>query len=158
MFNDSKSLVLIVHANLMHLVTLLLYCSLRKVLSVARSNNHLCIQNLYIYQLPDESAKRETQYNQESGCVLYFHSNYIINSRLLLLSVFFFLPILLIVNNHSWQRVCWFQSIFFFSSGVGYFPFGKNNKKKRPQAEYNTPVLIHTIQNKSMINVIDYKS
>lgn len=90
MFNDSKSLVLIVHANLMHLVTLLLYCSLRKVLSVARSNNHLCIQNLYIYQLPDESAKRETQYNQESGCVLYFHSNYIINSRLLLLSDFFF--------------------------------------------------------------------
>lgn len=89
MFNDSKSLVLIVHANLMHLVTLLLYCSLRKVLSVARSNNHLCIQNLRIYQLPDESAKRETQYNQESGCVLYFHSNYIINSRLLLLSVFF---------------------------------------------------------------------
>lgn len=114
MFNDSKSLVLIVHANLMHLVTLLLYCSLRKVLSVARSNNHLCIQNLRIYQLPDESAKRETQYNQESGCVLYFHSNYIINSRLLLLSVFFFLPILLIVNNHSWQRVCWFQIIFFF--------------------------------------------
>lgn len=58
-------------------------------MSVARSNNHLCIQNLRIYQLPDESAKRETQYNQESGCVLYFHSNYIINSRLLLLSVFF---------------------------------------------------------------------
>lgn len=157
MFNDSKSLVLIVHANLMHLVTLLLYCSLRKVLSVARSNNHLCIQNLYIYQLPDESAKRETQYNQESGCVLYFHSNYIINSRLLPLSVFFSFDFIDRKQSFLATRML-VPDYFFFPVALDISLLGRIIKKKRPQAEYNTPVLISTIQNKSMINVIDYKS